>query len=168
VEALRNVSWNKGGRMLVWRSAFWCGAVFILKLNFGESYIPIITEVNMAENVEFVYKIYLEHPPEKDSQLSELDTKSGYIHLSTEDQIPITANLFFNKQQTLWLRKISFESIKSRSKWDKASNGLYYPHLYDDDLANALPAGVGILEWIRDENETWTEAIPKLKALMSQ
>jgi uncharacterized protein (DUF952 family) len=122
----------------------------------------------MAENVEFVFKVYLEDPPEKDYVLSALDTKSGYIHLSTEDKVPITADKYFSKQHTLWLRKISLESIKDKTKWEKAKDGSFYPHLYDNDLPNALPAGVGILEWTKDENETWTEAIPKLKALINQ
>jgi uncharacterized protein (DUF952 family) len=121
----------------------------------------------MDESVEFVYKIYSSEPLEKDKELSQLDSKSGYIHLSKESQIPLTANRFFSDLTTLWLRKLSLSSMKENIKWEEASNGLKYAHLYSADLPNALPQGSGIIVWTREMDQTWTEAIPNLSSAIN-
>jgi uncharacterized protein (DUF952 family) len=110
-------------------------------------------------SVKFIYKIYL---PEDQSleQVSGLDKASGYIHLSTAQQVPVTANRFFADQTELWLHKVDFESVAPKIKWED-SDGSLFPHLYDQELDHAIERNAGnsikLLKWKRG-GKSWVEA----------
>ncbi|KAF9353840.1 hypothetical protein BGX34_011350 [Mortierella sp. NVP85] len=69
---------------------------------------------------------------------SELDEKDGFYHLSTDAQVPATANRYFQKVDDLLILKIRYAGIESLVKWelapgsDPADTSRIFPHVYGD------------------------------------
>jgi len=67
----------------------------------------------MVENN--IYKILRTHEWEDASQtgsiLSEVDTKDGFIHLSTAVQLAATLSFFFKDSETVFLLQLDIERI---------------------------------------------------------
>ena len=63
---------------------------------------------------------------------TDVDSKDGFIHFSTRTQLPGTLNRFFSSDETVQLLKIDYKRLSSFKvvKWEKASNGDSFPHLY--------------------------------------
>lgn len=60
---------------------------------------------------------------------SEVDLKDGFIHMSKESQLERILNKYFNGQDVI-IAEIDYEVLKSEIKWEAASNGALFPHLY--------------------------------------
>lgn len=100
----------------------------------------------------YLYKILPSAPssplPER-LPLSELDRNDGYIHLSTSEQVPGTADKFFADCNELWLLKIKYEVLvagtdgdgkvkeagKAEVKWEDVGRGCF-AHFYGGDLGS--------------------------------
>ncbi len=63
-----------------------------------------------------------------------LDAQDGLVHLSTVTQLGSVLNRFFvgKEDETIQLIKIDFKRLKAWKivKWEKASDGESYPHLF--------------------------------------
>jgi uncharacterized protein (DUF952 family) len=83
----------------------------------------------------FVFKIVTEDPnlgAEK-IELSGLDIQSGFIHLSTGKQIPLTCNRFFSNTEKLVIIKLPYSKLENNMKWEPAlGTEELFPHLYSD------------------------------------
>ncbi len=60
-----------------------------------------------------------------------IDTE-GFIHLSTADQIQHTANNYYQGHSDLVTLIVDTDKIKHELKWELASNGQKFPHVYGD------------------------------------
>ncbi|EMD92905.1 hypothetical protein COCC4DRAFT_139231 [Bipolaris maydis ATCC 48331] len=100
----------------------------------------------------FLYKILPSAPPSPlptRLPLSDLDRTDGYIHLSTSEQVPGTADKFFGDVSELWLLKIRYEVLAAGTdgdgqvhsdkaaqlKWEEVGRGCF-AHLYGADLGS--------------------------------
>ena len=89
-------------------------------------------------NCPFVFKIVSSDPNLSGNHIerSELDKQSGFIHLSTGEQIPRTCNLFFADSDSLYIIKFPYAKLQSSIKWEPVPDGELFPHFYGD-LATA-------------------------------
>jgi uncharacterized protein (DUF952 family) len=88
---------------------------------------------------QYVFKIVTDKPnlsiPKV--QLTELDEQSGFIHLSTGQQIPHTCDRFFASVGKLYFLKFPYEKLRGNMKWEPAPDGEeLFPHLYTDLLTS--------------------------------
>ncbi|KAG0241219.1 hypothetical protein B0O80DRAFT_433762 [Mortierella sp. GBAus27b] len=91
---------------------------------------------------EFVYKLISPastyDPSDTVLPLSDLDRTDGFYHLSTDAQVPGTANRFFQQAIDLLILKINFAGIQPQVKWEPAKGGDHsdpsrvFPHVYGD------------------------------------
>lgn len=113
----------------------------------------------------FVYKITDIAPPSPIPHtlpLSSLDAKDGFIHLSDANQIPTTADLFFNSNDKIWLLKISsakIEEEKGRLTWPEGLPGCV--HLYGEDGWARLGDGtvVDVKKYEKKVGEKWADLL---------
>jgi uncharacterized protein (DUF952 family) len=102
----------------------------------------------------FVFKIVYPVPnlSETTIELSELDKESGFIHLSSGEQVPRTCHLFFSDFETLYIIKFRYEKIEADIKWERAPDGELFPHLYGDlrtsDVDSVRTFRRGKVPWI--------------------
>jgi len=61
---------------------------------------------------------------------SPVDLKDGYIHFSTEAQLEKTLRKHFSGQNNLVIACFNVASFDQKLKWEPASSGDIYPHLY--------------------------------------
>ena len=91
---------------------------------------------NLSPLPKYVYKILPEAPPDPlpaTLPLSALDAQDGFIHLSTAEQTPATADRFFSTSEKLWVLKIPLKQIESNVRWEESKSGCF-AHLYGADL----------------------------------
>lgn len=129
----------------------------------------------------YLYKILPSAPPSplpSRLPLSDLDRNDGYIHLSTSEQVPGTADKFFSDANELWLLRLDYATVakgvsnegdipgvegkaagtmdheRAEIKWEEVGRGCF-AHLYGGDL------GVGNVESvIRVERKgSWGESL---------
>ena len=126
----------------------------------------------MSGKPSFVYKLVPSSspPPEPLPEalpVSDLDARSGFIHLSTAIQIPGTLKHFFNEDTHVYILKIPYDAIDTYIKWEtpnadvcgeRGGVGLF-PHLY-----NGLRLGSLEIEsfelWERTQSG-WDEALKR-------
>jgi uncharacterized protein (DUF952 family) len=82
------------------------------------------------------YKILTPHEWESFQELGEfrgtaIDLKDGYIHMSMNSQVEGVIERHFQNIRPLYILKIQSEIVESKVKFEEASNGEQYPHLYD-------------------------------------
>lgn len=73
----------------------------------------------------YLYKILDTSPPSPlpgTLPSTELDSKDGFIHLSTAEQTPITAKLFFAHCERLWVLKLRREALDGRVEYSTDPN----------------------------------------------
>lgn len=54
----------------------------------------------------------------------------GFIHLSTQKQVENTLKRYYSGKTGLVLLQIDAEKMKDNLKYELASNGEYFPHIY--------------------------------------
>ena len=59
------------------------------------------------------------------------DKKSGFIHLSTSDQLKKTIEIHFKDIKNLVVLKINLKKLKRKIVWEESRDGKNFPHLYD-------------------------------------
>ncbi|KAF8582994.1 hypothetical protein K439DRAFT_1390944 [Ramaria rubella] len=126
-------------------------------------------------NPSFVYKLVpssspLPVPLPEALPVSDLDSKSGFVHLSTAVQIPGTLKHFFADSSTVYVLKVPYAVIEKDVRWEdpkaevcgeRGGEGMF-PHLY-----NGLRLGNAEIEsfqlWMKTEGG-WEEALEKARA----
>jgi uncharacterized protein (DUF952 family) len=58
------------------------------------------------------------------------DLRDGFIHLSSIEQLNKTVQRHFSSENTVYIASFSAESFSSHLKWETASSGDLFPHLY--------------------------------------
>lgn len=128
-----------------------------------------------AAKPSFVYKLvsFLSPPPEKLPEalpVSVLDSKSGFVHLSTAVQLPGTLKRFFAEDPRVYILKLPYDAIEKDIKWEspnaevcgeRGGEGMF-PHLY-----NGLRVGsaeVESMEMWEKTNGGWDEALERAKS----
>ncbi|KAF2677419.1 hypothetical protein K458DRAFT_395917 [Lentithecium fluviatile CBS 122367] len=120
-----------------------------------------------------LYKILPSAPPSPlpaRLPLSDLDKNDGYIHLSTSEQVPGTADKFFADSEELFLLKIKYEVLakgtdgdgevkgkgqgKAELRWEEVGRGCF-AHLYGADLGRG---NVSEVVGVRKEG-SWGESL---------
>jgi hypothetical protein len=72
---------------------------------------------------DYVYKLIPSHSPlpsplPLELPLSELDSKSGFIHLSTAPQVPGTLQRFFGTDERVYILKIPLKPLQDKIRWE--------------------------------------------------
>lgn len=119
----------------------------------------------------YLYKILPSAPPSPLPDrlpLSDLDRKDGFIHLSTSEQVPGTADRFFGDSTELWLLKIKYSALEAGTdgdgnvdaakkawiQWDEVGHGAF-AHFYGGDLGQG-----NVQEAVKVEKTgTWSESL---------
>ena len=119
---------------------------------------------------KYLYKI-LDQPPAEPLvetlPATELDTNHGFIHLSTAEQTPITASLFFKEFNELWILKLKSEALDGRLEFStdpKAGIENGCAHVHDSQTGLGRSNVVEIIKAERAPSEEWTQ-VEHLKAL---
>ena len=85
-------------------------------------------------NNKFVYKIFTRNEWKKFSEDrfvgSHLDISSGFIHLSSKNQINATINKFFKTKTSLVIAGFKVETLGSKLKWEEVYKDKFFPHFY--------------------------------------
>lgn len=110
----------------------------------------------------YLYKILPAAPPSPlpaRLPLSDLDRNDGYIHLSTSEQVPGTADKFFGSVSELWLLKIRYDVLGAGGdtgevKWEEVGRGCF-AHLYGGGLGNGNVMRVDRVE----KRGSWGESL---------
>jgi len=58
------------------------------------------------------------------------DLRDGFIHCSSREQVGATARRFFSAEPELFLAVIDSGSLGDAVRWEPASNGELFPHVY--------------------------------------
>jgi uncharacterized protein (DUF952 family) len=58
------------------------------------------------------------------------DKRDGFIHCSTREQAPATAQRFFAGQPRLVIAALDTGQLGERVRWEEASHGGRFPHIY--------------------------------------
>ena len=83
----------------------------------------------------FVYRIlnpeeWVNFKKKKVFSGNNLDKRSGYIHLSSKDQLRKTIEKYFREKKIVIL-KIEIKKLKKKIVWEISRGGEKFPHLYD-------------------------------------
>ena len=119
---------------------------------------------------KYFYKILDKEPSEplpETLPTSDLDAKDGFIHLSTAEQTPVTAKLFFSSHSVLWILRLDPEALDGRIELTSApgtgiENGC--PHVHDSMKGLGRSNVVEVLKVNRSSFEDWTQ-VDGMKAL---
>ena len=88
----------------------------------------------MDNAFNFVYRVFIKNELEefRKNKLfrgNELDVNSGFIHLSTDQQIKETINKYFKKEQ-IYIVKFKISDLGDSLRWEKSRNDEIFPHYY--------------------------------------
>ena len=88
----------------------------------------------MNNAFNFVYRVFIKNELEefRKNKLfrgNELDVNSGFIHLSTDQQIKETINKYFKKEQ-IYIVKFKISDLGDSLRWEKSRNDEIFPHYY--------------------------------------
>ncbi|GAA5909885.1 hypothetical protein JCM5296_007430 [Sporobolomyces johnsonii] len=95
--------------------------------------------------------------------LSELDAADGFLHFSTAPQLRGTLNRFFTDDPEVVLLRCDYARLSAWKvvKWEPASNGELFPHLYAQLEGENVDS---FLELDKREGEsTWDEALERAR-----
>lgn len=71
----------------------------------------------------YLYKIIASTSPVREPiperlPVSELDESSGFIHLSTAKQVPVTLKSFFNDEPLVYVLRIKYDTVMQDIRWE--------------------------------------------------
>ena len=94
---------------------------------------------------KYVYRIFIESEfikfkNSKEFKGNQLDVNSGFIHLSTLNQIDGTVKRYFRNEKELSIVQFKTKDLSSYLKWEKSRDTQLFPHFY----------GVLKFGWVRD------------------
>lgn len=87
----------------------------------------------MTENLPlFVYKLVSSSTPVREPlperlPVSEIDQKSGFIHLSTAFQVPNTLKSFFKDELLVYVLRIPYEGLDQLIRWESPEGNVCGP-----------------------------------------
>jgi uncharacterized protein (DUF952 family) len=61
---------------------------------------------------------------------SPFDVESGFIHCSSRAQVAAVAKRVFGDQPALVVAAVDTDALGDPVRWEAASDGLHYPHIY--------------------------------------
>lgn len=90
----------------------------------------------MNRNVKFVYRIlklneWNQFKKKKIFYGNANDIDSGFIHLSTQEQVDDTVKIYFKDCKEVVVLKLDFSEINGSLRWEKSRNDIFFPHLYN-------------------------------------
>ena len=90
----------------------------------------------MKQNNTFVYRIFKssEYENFKNSNIfegNEMDLESGFIHLSTKEQLKETISNYFKNDDNLIIVQLRSSDLANFLKWELATNNFKFPHFYN-------------------------------------
>ncbi|EPT05006.1 hypothetical protein FOMPIDRAFT_1045674 [Fomitopsis schrenkii] len=129
-------------------------------------------------NPTYIYKLIpssasLPDPLPAALPVSELDSSSGFIHLSTSKQVPNTLKYFFTDESRVYVLRLAYDPLEVQKlvRWEdpkaeacgpRGGEGMF-PHLY-----NGLKLGKDEVEsvatWERHEGESWEDVAEREKS----
>ncbi|MFZ5962115.1 DUF952 domain-containing protein [Thalassococcus sp. BH17M4-6] len=65
-----------------------------------------------------------------ETQGAPIDLADGYVHLSTGDQVAVTASKYFMCEDGLKLLALDADTLGPALKWEVSRGGALFPHLY--------------------------------------
>ena len=88
----------------------------------------------MNNTFNFVYRVFRKKELEefREKKLfcgNEFDINSGFIHLSTDQQIEETINKYFKKEQ-VFIVKFKVSDLEDSLRWERSRNEGIFPHYY--------------------------------------
>jgi len=120
----------------------------------------------------YVYKIVPSSSPPPDElpdslPVSDLDHKSGFIHLSTATQIPGTLKVFFKDDAFVFILRIKYGDVADKIRWEDPNSNVCgsrdgegeFPHLY-----NGLKLGkneIDRVEVLEKGQDGWDTALAR-------
>lgn len=128
---------------------------------------PSLEAINTTAmpDYKFFYKILESAPPTplpETLPTTDLDAKDGFIHLSTAQQTPLTANLFFSKFDKLWILMLRVKDLDGEVRFSEDLPGC--PHVHDSSkgLGKGNVESVIVVE--KGDHGEWTK-VPELMQL---
>lgn len=112
---------------------------------------------------KYLYKILDQAPPQPlpdTLPATDLDTQDGFIHLSTAEQTPVTAKLFFNKHNELWILRLDQQALDGRLEFSTDPNAGVEDgcaHVHDSKKGLGRDNVIDVLNVQRRPGEDWTE-----------
>ncbi|KAF7588907.1 hypothetical protein BBP40_005022 [Aspergillus hancockii] len=117
----------------------------------------------------YIYKLVPASTPVREPlpevlPVSELDQKSGFIHLSTSFQVPNTLKFFFKDEPLVYVLRIPYARVAEHLRWEnpegtvcgpRPEEGLF-PHLYNN-LKLGKEEVESIAIWVNDDG--WDSAL---------
>ena len=90
----------------------------------------------MNRNVKFVYRIlkpneWNEFKKKNFFYGNSNDIDSGFIHLSTKQQVEDTVKIHFKDCKEVVVLKLDVSEINENLRWEKSRNDSFFPHLYN-------------------------------------
>lgn len=90
----------------------------------------------MNRNVQFIYRIlkldeWNKLKKKKKFYGNSTDIDSGYIHLSTKQQVNDTLKIHFKDCKEVVILKIDVSEINENLRWEKSRDDSFFPHLYN-------------------------------------
>ncbi|KAK3720645.1 hypothetical protein LTR37_003694 [Vermiconidia calcicola] len=112
---------------------------------------------------KYLYKILDQQPPDplpETLPATALDTQDGFIHLSTAEQTPVTARLFFSDFKKLWILKLESNALDGRLEFTTdpkagVENGCAHVHGSMKGLGKLNV--VAVIEVDRKDGQDWSE-----------
>jgi uncharacterized protein (DUF952 family) len=83
-------------------------------------------------------KDYFEDQMLNGQYISQTFEAEGFIHLSTKNQVEPTLQRYYSGKAGLVLLQIDAEKMKGLLKYEIASNGEYFPHIYGPITKEAI------------------------------
>lgn len=68
---------------------------------------------------------------------SPVDLADGYIHLSADDQLAVTAAKYYSGQSDLMLVEVDLTQMGDELVWEASRGGALFPHIYGPLLLSA-------------------------------
>ena len=89
----------------------------------------------MGNKYQFIYRVFKLNEWEifkknKNYQGNKLDFSSGFIHLSTRNQLRETIKLYFYKYEKIAIVEFKLKNLKKHLKWENSRNKEFFPHYY--------------------------------------
>lgn len=80
----------------------------------------------------YVYKLVPASSPVREPlpdrlPVSEIDEKSGFVHLSTAFQVPNTLKFFFQNEPMVYVLRIPYERVASQIRWETPEGNVCGP-----------------------------------------
>ena len=89
----------------------------------------------MNNSEEYVYRIFRkdefnDFKALKKFKGNDLDSQSGFIHMSTSNQVDGTIARYFIKEKEIFIIKFKSAALGPLLRWEESRNSEFFPHFY--------------------------------------